>query len=75
MPIDARRAAAATRWRSDVGEGSDAKIFWDQIGVLTQALARTLNVEDDGVVKEAVEQGSGDDGMSEEVTPFGEAAV
>ena len=43
--------------------GARAEIFRDQIGMLAQAIAYALDVDDDGVVKEAVQQGGGDDGM------------
>ena len=43
--------------------------------MLAQTVACALDVDDDGVVKKAIEQRSGDDGMAEQVTPFGEAAV
>src|SRR5262244_3421822 len=43
--------------------------------MLAQAVACALDVDADSVVKEAVEQRGGDDGMAEEVTPFGEAAI
>jgi hypothetical protein len=69
-----RRAAAARR-RGEAGQGPEAEIFRDQIGVLAQPVACTLDVDDDGVVRQPVEQRSGDDGMAEEFTPFGEAAV
>jgi hypothetical protein len=69
------RPAAASRRRGDAGERSETEIFGDQIGVLAQAVTGALNVDDDGVVKETVEQRGGDDGMAEEIAPFGEAAV
>jgi hypothetical protein len=43
--------------------------------MLAQAIACALDLDDDGVVKQAIEQGCCDDGMAEDVTPFGEAAV
>ena len=46
-----------------------------EVGVLAEPIARPLDLDDDGVVEEAVEQRRGDDGIAEDVAPFGEAAV
>ena len=46
-----------------------------EIGVLAQAIARALDLDDDGVVKQPVEQRGGDDGIAEDLAPFGKAAV
>ena len=46
-----------------------------QLGVLSQAVAGAVDLDDDGMVEQAVEQRSGDDGIAEDVAPFGEAAV
>jgi len=43
--------------------------------MLAQAVAGSLDLDDDGVVQEAVEQRGGDNGIAEDVTPLGEAAV
>ena len=43
--------------------------------MLAQAVARTLDLDDDGVMKEAIEECGGDDGIAEDLAPFGEAAV
>ena len=43
--------------------------------MLAQPIARALDLDDNGMVKQAVEQGRGDDGIAEELAPFGEAAV
>ncbi len=40
-----------------------------------QAIARSLDVHDDGVVKEPVQQGCGDHRVTEHLAPFGKAAV
>ena len=50
-------------------------MLWDEVGVLAQAVARPLDLDDDGMVKQAVEQSRGDDGIAEDLAPFGEAAV
>ena len=46
-----------------------------EVGVLTQPVAGALDLDDDGVVEQAVEQRGGDDGIAEDLAPFGEAAV
>lgn len=40
-----------------------------------QPVAGALDLDDDGVVEEPVEQRGGDDGITEHLAPFGEAAV
>lgn len=40
-----------------------------------QAIAGALDLDDGGVVQETVEQGCCDDGIVEDVAPFGKAAV
>src|SRR5271157_972841 len=55
-------AAAARRlcrdWRVDAGFGAD--VLGHEIGMLTQAVARTFDLDDDGVVKQPIEQCGGD---------------
>ena len=46
-----------------------------KFGMLAQAVAGALDLNDDGVVQQSVEQGRGDDGIAEHLAPFGEAAV
>ena len=46
-----------------------------EVGVLTKTIARAFDLDDDGVVQEAVEERRGDDGIAEHLTPFGKAAV
>jgi len=50
-------------------------VLGHEIGVLAQPITRSLDLDDDGVVKETVKQGGGDDGMAEDVTPPSEAAI
>jgi hypothetical protein len=57
----------------DERAGSD--VLWDEVGVLAHAVARSLNLHDDGVVQQAVEQCCGDHGVAEHLAPLGEAAV
>ena len=46
-----------------------------EVGVLTQAIARSLDLDDDGVVQQAIEERGGDDGIAEDFAPLGEAAI
>ena len=46
-----------------------------EFGMLAQAVAGALDLNDDGVVQQSVEQGRGDDGIAEHLALFGEAAV
>jgi len=43
--------------------------------VLAHAVAGALDLNDDGVVQQAIQQRRGDNGIAEDLTPFGEAAV
>jgi hypothetical protein len=38
--------------------------------VFAEAVAGTLNADDDGVVKKAVQQGRGDHGIAKDLAPF-----
>ena len=40
-----------------------------------EAIAGALDLDDDGMVKQAVEQRGGDDGAAKDLAPFGKAAV
>ncbi len=44
-----------------------------RVGVLAQAIAGTFDLNDDGVMEQAIEQRGGDDGTAEHLTPFGKA--
>jgi len=50
-------------------------VFGHQIGVLAHAIAGAFDLNDDSVVEQPVEQRGGDDGIAEDLAPFGEAAV
>ena len=50
-------------------------MLWHEVGVLAKPIARSLDLDDDGVVQQAIEQSGGDDGIAEDLTPFGKAAV
>ena len=43
--------------------------------MLAQAVAGALDLDDDGVVKEAIEQRGSNHRITEDLTPFGEAAI
>ncbi len=46
-----------------------------EIGMLTQTVARPLDLDDHGVVQQTVEQCRGHDGVAEHLAPLGKAAV
>jgi hypothetical protein len=50
-------------------------VLGDEFGVLTEAVARALDLDDDGVVEETVEEGGSDDRVAKDLAPLGEAAV
>lgn len=50
-------------------------MFGHQFGMLPQPVAGSFDLHDDGMVKQSVEQRGGDDGVSEHIAPFCEAAV
>ena len=43
--------------------------------MLAEAITGALDLDDDGMVEQAVQQGGGDDGVAEDLAPFGEAAI
>ena len=43
--------------------------------MFAQAITRPFDLKNDGVMEEPIEERGGDDGISEDVSPFGEAAV
>ncbi len=46
-----------------------------EIGVPAQAVARPLDLHDQGMVQQPVQQGRGHDGIAEHLAPLCEAAV
>jgi hypothetical protein len=40
-------------------------VLGHEVGVLAQTIARTFDLDDDGVVKKPVQEGRGDDGVTE----------
>ena len=61
--------------RRRIDEGFGADVLGHEVGMLAQAIARALDLDDDGVVQQPVEQRRGDDGIAEDLAPFGKAAV
>ena len=49
--------------------------FRHEVGVLAQPIAGAFDLDDDRVVKKPVQEGRGDDGITKDLAPFGEAAV
>ncbi len=52
-----------------------AGVFRDEIGVLAQAVARAFDLDDDGMVEQAIEQRGCDDRIAEDFFPLGKATV
>jgi len=50
-------------------------VLGHQIGMLTQAVTGAFDLNHHGMVEQSVEQGGGDDGIAEDLAPFGKAAV
>jgi hypothetical protein len=50
-------------------------VLGQKVGMFAQAITRALDLEDDGVMKEPIEQRGGDDGIAEDLAPFREASV
>ncbi len=46
-----------------------------EIGMLSEAVTGALDLDDNGLVQEAVQQGGGDNRVAEHLAPLGEAAV
>ncbi len=67
--------STAFGWRRRRDGGMRARVLGDEVGVRAQAVAGSLDLHDDGVVEQPVEQRSGDDRVSKDLPPFGEAAV
>ena len=67
--------APAAFWYGRVDGGIGVDVFRKESGMLAHAVARSLNLDDDGMMEQTVEQRSGNDWAAEDVPPFGEAAV
>lgn len=70
-------AAPLGLYRSGRGldKGSGADVLGNEIGVLAQPIAGSLDLDNDSVVEQSIEERSGDDMIAKHLTPFCEAAV
>jgi hypothetical protein len=50
-------------------------VLRDEISVGANAVTGTFDLDDDRMVEKTIEQRGGDDGVAEDLTPFGKAAV
>ena len=77
VSIFGRATAAARRlcrdWRVDAGLGTD--VLGHEISMLTQPVARPLDLNDHCMVKQPIEKCRGNHGIAEDLASFGEAAV
>src|SRR5262249_35757042 len=66
-------------WRRGYGrrmdQGVRTDVFRHEVGMAAETVARTLDLDDDGMMKKSIEQCRGDDWVAEDLTPFCEAAV
>ena len=46
-----------------------------KVGVLTELITGAFDLDDDGVVKQPIKECGGDNGITEDLAPFCEAAV
>jgi hypothetical protein len=46
-----------------------------EAGMLSEAVTGAFDLDDDGVVQKAIQQGGGNEGAAEDLAPFGEASV
>ncbi len=68
-------STSARRVGCRVGVLRRAQAFWDQVGMLAQAIAGALDVDDHGVVKQPVEQRGCDHRIAENLPPLGKTAI
>jgi hypothetical protein len=61
------------RWRMDERLGADVLRY--QVGVLSQPVAGTFDLNHHSMVEQAIEQRGGGHGTAENLAPFGEAAI
>src|SRR3954470_6052338 len=69
------RAPPAARRFSGTGHTVEAQGLRKQVGVLAQAVAGALNVDDDRMVEQAVQQRGRDDRIAKNLGPLREPAV
>jgi hypothetical protein len=70
-----RRSAPSLGGRRRCDGGVRSGVLGDEIGVGAQSIAGVFDPDDDGVVEQPVQHCGGDDGIAEDLAPFGEAAV
>jgi hypothetical protein len=70
-PAAARRLCRDRR----VDDGLGADVLRHKVGMLAKPITRPLDLDDDGVVKQAIEERGGDHWVAEDLTPFGKAAI
>ncbi|HKA07869.1 MAG TPA: hypothetical protein VKD71_11475 [Gemmataceae bacterium] len=46
-----------------------------KVGMLAKPITRPLDLDNDGAVKQAIEERGGDYGVAEDLTPLGKAAI
>jgi hypothetical protein len=68
-------SGAARQFRREGAGIPGLEVFGDEGCVLAESIAGALDLDDLGVVEQAIEQGGGDDLVAEDVAPFAEAAV
>ena len=70
------RPAAPARCRQRRGDESlGADVLGDELGVLTQAVAGALDLDDHGVVQEPIEERGGNHRVAEDLAPLGKAPI
>ena len=74
LGLGGRRGAARCRQRRG-DEGLGADVLGHELGMLAQAVAGALDLDDHGVVQEPIEERGGDHRIAEDLAPLGEAAV
>ena len=66
----------APLWRGRRGDGGvRAGMSRDQIGMLTKPVAGAFDLDDDGMMQEPIQKRGRNNGITEDLAPFCEAAV
>ena len=55
--------------------GVRAGVFRDQVGVLAEPVAGAFDLDDDGMMQEPIQKRGRNNGITEDLAPFCEAAV
>jgi hypothetical protein len=50
-------------------------MLWNEVGMGAQPVAGPFDLDDDGMMQEAIQQGCRDDRVAEHLAPFSEAPV